>query len=128
MATAAVKGLTIGELQSLTPTQAQGFSSAQFAALSSAQLAVVMSHNSILIEAGSLEAGGALSYSSMLKLLDDAASGGMSASKFSGLQYLAAELNTAGGIQTSAYVQQIFDDVVDGNSANATWRGGATTA
>ena len=28
----------------------------------------------------------------------------------------------------SPYVQQIVDDVIDGNSANATWNGGASTA
>ena len=40
----------------------------------------------------------------------------------------ASELNVAGGIKTSAYDQQIFADVVDGNSANATWTGGAATS
>ena len=128
LTTGAVKGLTLAELQSLTPAQTQKFSSAQFSALSSTQQAVVMSQNPVLVEAKTLEAGGALSYSAMLKLLDDAALGGISASEFKGLQSLASELNTAGGIQTSAYVQQIFDNVVLGNSANATWRGGAATA
>ena len=52
----------------------------------------------------------------------------MTASKFSTLQTFASELNTAGGISVSPYVQQITDDVVFGNSANATWNGGAATA
>jgi hypothetical protein len=52
----------------------------------------------------------------------------MTAQKMAGLQQLAAELNVTGGIQTSAYVQQITDDVVLGNSANAHWNGGSSTA
>ena len=52
----------------------------------------------------------------------------MTASKFAALQSFASELNAPGGISVSAYVQQITDDVIDGNSANATWNGGASTA
>jgi hypothetical protein len=128
LTTSAVKGLSTAELKSLTTAQTQGFSSAQIAAMSPAQKTVVMAQNPIVVEARSVEVGGALNYSSMLKLLNDAAVGGMTASKFSGLQFVASQLNVAGGIQTSAYLQQIFDDVVLGNSANATWRGGSATA
>jgi hypothetical protein len=63
-----------------------------------------------------------------LSILEDAAAGGMTASKFSALQAFASELNTQGGISVSPYVQQITDDVIFGNSANATWNGGAATA
>jgi hypothetical protein len=52
----------------------------------------------------------------------------MTASKFSTLQTFASEFNTTGGISVSPYVQQITDDVIFGNSANATWNGGAATA
>jgi Calpain family cysteine protease len=71
---------------------------------------------------------GSLSYNSVLTILQDAASGGMSASKFAALQSFASELNASGGVTVSPYVQQIVDDVIDGNSANATWNGGASTA
>ena len=71
---------------------------------------------------------GSLSYSADLSILEDAATGGMTASKFSTLQTFASELNTTGGISVSAYVQQITDDVIFGNSANATWNGGAAAA
>src|SRR5271165_3193841 len=71
---------------------------------------------------------GSLSYSSVLSILEEAAAGGMTASKFSTLETFASELNAAGGISVSAYVQQIADDVIRGNSANATWNGGAATA
>ncbi|MGA7197787.1 C2 family cysteine protease [Roseiarcus sp.] len=71
---------------------------------------------------------GSLSYSADLSILEDAAAGGMTASKFSTLQTFASELNTTGGISVSPYVQQITDDVIFGNSANATWNGGAATA
>jgi hypothetical protein len=71
---------------------------------------------------------GSLSYASVLSILEDAAAGGMTASKFSSLQTFAADLNRAGGISVAPYVQQIADDVIDGNSANANWNGGAATA
>jgi hypothetical protein len=71
---------------------------------------------------------GSLSYTSVLAILDDAAAGGMTASKFAALQSFAGELNAPGGISVTAYVQQIADDVIDGSSANATWNGGASTA
>ena len=71
---------------------------------------------------------GSLSYSADMSILEDAAVGGMTASKFSTLQTFASELNTMGGISVSPYAQQITDDVIFGNSANATWNGGAATA
>ena len=52
----------------------------------------------------------------------------MTETKFAALQTLAGELNVAGGISTSAYVQQIADNVIEGNSANAYWNGGSSTA
>jgi hypothetical protein len=70
---------------------------------------------------------GSLSYSGALTIFEDAAVGGMTASKLSSLQAFASELNV-GGVSASPYVQQITDDVVFENSANSTWNGGATTA
>ena len=64
----------------------------------------------------------------VLKILDDAAAGGMTASKFAALKDFVSELNATGGISVSAYVQQIAGDVIDGNFGNATWNGGASTA
>ena len=86
--------------------------------------------NTVMKTAISLETNGALTYSGALQLLDDEATGGMTAAKFSGLEAVASELNAtgAGAISTSAYVQQIFDDVVDGNAANVSWNGGSATA
>jgi hypothetical protein len=77
--------------------------------------------------AQSLTAGNAITYNGMLTILQDAAVGGMTATKFSALQSLAAMLNQPGGLTTSAYVQQIADDVINGNSANAVWNGGSST-
>lgn len=71
---------------------------------------------------------GSLSYSADLSILEAAAVGGMTASKFSTLQSFAAELNAPGGISVSPYLQQITDDVILGNSANATWNGGSSIA
>jgi Calpain family cysteine protease len=76
----------------------------------------------------SREQNGSLSYNSVLAILDDAATGGMTSSKFAALRGFASELNAPGGVSVSAYVQQIADDVIHGNSANATWNGGASTA
>lgn len=74
------------------------------------------------------DSSGSLGYSSVLAILQDAAAGGMTASKFTSLEAFASELNTSSGIAVSTYVQQITDDVVLGNSANATWNGGSSTA
>ena len=78
--------------------------------------------------AAQLTANNSLSYNGMLTILQDAAVGGMTATKFSALQTLASMLNQPGGLTTSAYVQQIADDVIKGNSANAYWNGGSSTA
>jgi hypothetical protein len=75
-----------------------------------------------------LTANNSLSYNGMLTILQDAAVGGMTATKFSALKTLASLLNQTGGLTTSAYVQQIADDVILGNTANAKWNGGSSTA
>ena len=64
----------------------------------------------------------------MLSILQDAAVGGMTTAKFSSLQAFAAKLNATGGITVAPYVQQLADDVILGNSANATWNGGSSSA
>ena len=81
--------------------------------------------------ANTLVVNNSLSYEAMLTILEDAAKGGMTAPKFSALQTLASELSAGlrkNGIATSAYVQQIADDVIGGNTANAWWNGGSSTA
>jgi Calpain family cysteine protease len=90
--------------------------------------AAILSNPSIASDVANHLQAGSLSYSADLSILEDAAAGGMTASKFSTLQTFASELNTMGGISVSPYVQQITDDVILGNSANATWNGGAATA
>ena len=72
--------------------------------------------------------GNSLSYASMLKVLQDAAVGGMTSNEFSTLQTLASMLNQTNGVSVSSYVQQIPDDVIDGNSANNVWYGGSSNA
>jgi hypothetical protein len=63
-----------------------------------------------------------------LSILQDAAVGGITPSEFTSLEAFGDELNTSGGITVPAYVQQLADDVIFGNSANATWNGGSPTA
>jgi hypothetical protein len=75
-----------------------------------------------------LAGGTALKYSSVLSILQDAAVGGITSSEFTSLEAFANELNVSGGITVPAYVQQLADDVIFGNSANATWNGGSSTA
>ncbi|MBV8663198.1 MAG: hypothetical protein JO107_08855 [Hyphomicrobiales bacterium] len=79
-------------------------------------------------DVANLMVNNSLSYDAMLTILQDAAAGGMTQSKFSTLQTLASLLNAPNGITVSSYVQQIADDVINGNSANASWNGGASIA
>jgi hypothetical protein len=99
----------------ITVTAPQGIASRLQDAGISADVAKLMVNNS-------------LSYNSMLTILQDAAVGGMTATKFSTLQTLASMLNAPNGITVSSYVQQIANDVIGGNSANAYWNGGSSTA
>jgi hypothetical protein len=82
----------------------------------------------ISADVAKLMTNNSLSYNAMLTILQDAAAGGMTASKFSTLQTLASMLNAPNGITVSSYVQQITNDVINGNSANAYWNGGSSTA
>jgi ELWxxDGT repeat protein len=74
----------------------------------------------IRAEVAKLMVNNSLSYQAMLTILDDAATGGMTSSKFSTLQTLYGELNVTGGISTSTYVQDITQYLIEGNGANAT--------
>ena len=89
---------------------------------------MVLSDPGIAADVAANVQDGSLSYSGDLTILEDAAVGGMTASKLSSLQAFVSELNVAGGVSASPYVQQITDDVVFENSANSTWNGGAATA
>ncbi len=75
-----------------------------------------------------LTANNSLTYNGMLTVLQTAAVGGMTATKFSALQTLASMLNQPNGLAVSSYVQQIADDVILGNTANAQWNGGSSNA
>ena len=75
-----------------------------------------------------MAAGTSLSYNNLLTILQDAAVGGMTTTKFNDLKTLASMFNKAGGFTVSSYVQQIADDLILGNSANAQWHGGSSSA
>ncbi len=124
----AISGLTTTEIASLTSTEAANFTAKQIAAMSAAdKAALATASSSVMQDVAAQEQDGAISYSGVLQVLEEQATGGMTASKFSGLQTFDSEVDS-GKIKTSAYVQQILDDVVSGNSANAYWNGGANTA
>jgi hypothetical protein len=87
-----------------------------------------LSNAGIEADVAKLMVNNSLSYASMLTILQDAAVGNMTSSKFSTLQTLASLLDKTGGISTTAYVQSIADSVIDGNGANAQWNGGSSSA
>ncbi len=118
----AFAAISTADVASLTPSQLAAFTGRQDS------VAGLNTTNPVLADVVAHESNGALSYAGMLQVLQDAASGGMNATTWTGLQTLAQDLNIAGGISASAYVQQIAQDVINGNSANAYWNGGADTA
>jgi hypothetical protein len=105
----AAKGFTPAELAAMTPTEIAALTAAQINGFGAAQL-------------GALR----MDYSSMLSLLEADAGGGITAAEFNALKALVDKFNVPGGIQVSAYLQQIADNVVLGHDANASWTGGAS--
>ena len=72
---------------------------------------------------------GAIDYNGLLKILKDAAVGGITASEFASLQAVDTLIGKSGtSISTSSYLDGIFHDLVAGNKANATWTGGGSTS
>ena len=67
---------------------------------------------------------GVLSYAAALQILDDVASAGtVTSAALTSLQTIADELNS--GLAASSYVTSIFDQLVLGSPANASWNVGA---
>lgn len=131
LTTAQVKGITAAEIGALSSAQIGAVTTAQQSALSTSAAAalvnaqiVAQGGGAVLSDFQSQETNGSIGYSGLLKVLQDAATGGITKGEFSALTLIANELNAAGGVTTSEYDQQIFDDVVKGNSANAAWTGG----
>lgn len=87
-----------------------------------------LSNAGIAADVARLEVNNSLSYASMLTILQDAAVGGMTSSKFSTLQAVVSELDKTGGISVSTYVQDIAKSLIDGDPANAQWTGGASAS
>lgn len=130
LSAAAIKGLTLAQLSSLAPAQVAGFSSTQIAAMSAADSAFVTGYDAEMKDVAAHLSGGTLSFAAAQTIFQDAASGGMSAGKFAALQAVAHEIDagSASNISASAMVQQLYDDVVLGDAANAQWNGGSSTA
>ena len=101
-----------------TPALLAAMTPAQIAALTASQI-----NSFSATQLGSLN----ITYSSMLAILQADATGGINATEFSALQALVSKFNVPGGIKVSDYLQQMADNVVLGNSANAFWTGGAAT-
>lgn len=131
LTTAAVRGVTVAEIAALSTAQIRAFTPAQAAALSPAATAALASaqlnasgDNPVIADFRSQVKSGSVGYGGLLKVLQDAAAGGLTAGEFAALNQIASRLDAAGGVTTSPYARQIFNDVVKGNSANATWTGG----
>jgi hypothetical protein len=124
----AIAGVSVAQIESMSVAENSTISVSQFDVMNFAQQQAVLAGGALIAEAQSLEVDGTLSYSAMLQVLRTAAVGGMNAIKFGALKLLASELGESCGFGASAYVEQIAKDVIDGNSANAFYNGGASTA
>ena len=125
-----ISSVTTTELGSLTSTQAGNLTSAQLAAMSGAQLAALPGAGkglTVMQDVAAQEQSGSISYAGVLKVLQDQAASAMNSTKFAGLQQFAKAVD-AGSIKATAYVRQMLDNVVEGNSTNVFWNGGASTA
>ncbi len=69
-----------------------------------------------------------LSYSAMLKILQDAANGGDTATKFADLKTLVANFNKANSITVTPYLYYISNALINGDAANQYWTGGQSTS
>ncbi len=130
LAVGGISGITVAQLASMTRAQMTALTSTEIAAMNSASGAFAKGYIAIMKDVAAHLSGGALSFAGAQAILQDAASGGMSAGKLAALQAIAHELNATSGVTigTTAQIQQLFDDVVLGNAANAHWNGGAATA
>ena len=75
LSTAQVAGLALGAIANLDAAQIDALSSQQAAIVKTA-----LAPNSVVADVDKLETNGSLSYDSMLTILDDAATGGMTSS------------------------------------------------
>jgi len=130
----AMPGMTLAQLATLGDLS--NFTLAQVEAMTTPQILAAGSGNAVILDAAARSSGGALSYTAALAVLDDAlntafvagagnpANETVSFDDYVGLYAVADEINS-GQLTTSAYVKQMFDNVVDGNTANTLWTGGA---
>lgn len=75
----------------------------------------------------SLVKSGALDYNGLLKIMQDAAVGGITASEYATLQVFDSLLNSSGGISVSQYLDDISNHLIRGDAANTYWTGGTST-
>ncbi len=87
---------------------------------------------SIAADMQAADIAGAVSEAGLTKLLTDldstlsATRSTLTANEFADLKTIAANLNN--GLSTSAYLTYVFNALVKGNAANATWTGGGATS
>jgi hypothetical protein len=91
-----------------------------------------LSTASIAADMTAADVNGTVTYAGLEKLIADLDSNlatcnsTLTSAEFSDLQTIVANLNN--GVTTSAYLTGVMTDLVDGNSGNATWTGGAKSS
>jgi hypothetical protein len=108
-ATPEVQTPTAQQLAAMTPAQLAALSASQINALNAAQLASLK-----------------INYNTMLGILQADAAGGLNDAEFGALKALVGKFNTSGGIAVSQYLEEITENLVLGDAANAAWTGGAS--
>ncbi len=82
----------------------------------------------IKADAATLITNNTLTYSGMLKILQDVAAGGtVTASELTDLKTIVSYFNKSGGITVSPYLYDISNKLVNGDPANASWNGGGAS-
>ncbi len=85
---------------------------------------------SIAADMAAADVGGVVSEAGLTKLLTDLdatlSSSTLTSKEFADLETIAANLNN--GLSTSSYLAYVFNALVNGNAANATWTGGNATS
>jgi len=124
----AFAGISDDEMSALTPAQDGQITLAQFSAMSFGQQQIVLARSPLVHAADAAAPLGQLSYAAALAWLQQAASQPMNVLRLDELDDVTGSLNQFGGLSASPMVAQLLRDVINGNSANANWNGGSSTA
>lgn len=131
-ATVTVTLASSSSASSTSSTTTSSTGSSLVKAVSTPSWILSLSNATIKADMTAAAATGVVSYAGLDKLFLDAESlistqgSGLTASEFSDLKTIAADLNL--GLTTSSYLTYVTNALVNGNVANATWTGGGSTS